>query len=188
MSPVLSKTTPNAYIATLDFVLSEATHPIECLVVAHNDPKMLAALRTALANEGAVILEVSQDIWDLDGKQLSEAVEWMLEKTDLKQLVLVGHSLAGGPQSRASLAASASKNGGEDGYKKLLNGVYLNNTRNHAAQERLAMQVQRMSRIPCVASRYTAGELSVHGLLYRVESGVFLAYDTNHDEFRPLVA
>lgn len=188
MNLTLSETSSNSYIVALESVLTHATQPLESLVIAPNDPKMLSALKMALNNEFAVVLEVSQDVWDFDGKELPQAIEWALEQTDLDQLVLVEHTLAGRRQSRASIAASEAIHSRHDSYQKLVNGVHLNNSRNRAAQDRLAVQVRQVLQIPLVANRCSTGELGVHGLVYRADSGLFLAYDTDYDAFHPLVA
>ncbi|TWT78358.1 Carbonic anhydrase [Posidoniimonas polymericola] len=173
----------NPHAAALEAAIAESARPIECLVVAHNDPKMLSDLTAALDGEAAVVLEASQDVWDFDGEHLPTAIAWAVEQTGLHQVVLVGHTLAGGRQSRASLAAAASR----DSYQTLLSGVQQSNTRILAAQERFALQVQQLLQVPQVANRCSSRELSVHGLLYRAESGVFLAYDAGRDTFRPLL-
>ncbi len=53
-------------------------------------------------------------------------------------------------------------------------------------QERFAGQVEQLSQIPVVHSRWRDGELAVYALFHRAESGLFLAYDTDTDTFRPL--
>jgi carbonic anhydrase len=148
---------------------------------------MLSALRSALAGEAAVFLEVSQDTWDFEGGQLRETVEWALEQTQIRHLMLVGHSQSGGPRSRVSLAAAESRDVTQGGYGRLVAGVQENNARHRAAQDRLAIHVRQMSDIPLVRDRYSDGELALYSLIYRAENGIFLAYDRQEDQFHPLV-
>ncbi len=188
MTTTFSTTTTNPFIAALETVFGEATKPIEWLVIAHNDPRMLRSLSSALTGESAAVVEISQDAWDFEGKHLPETIEWALQQGAIKNLVLVGNSQAGGSESRAALVASEATNGGQDGYAKLLAGVQRNNARNHQAQERFAAHVQQMSQIPVLHNRWSSGELAVCGLFYRAESGLFLAYDADADTFHPLVS
>ncbi|MCA9212239.1 MAG: hypothetical protein KDB27_04170 [Planctomycetales bacterium] len=185
MATTLLATTANPQIAELENVFGEATKPIEWLVIAHNDSRMLQSLSSALNGESAAILEVSQDNWNFH-KELSDTIDWALQQGDIKNLVLVGSSQAGGAESRASLATSTKED--ESNYSKLLAGVNRVNDENRDAQERFASLVQQMSQIPVVHNRWSSDKLAVYGLFYRAESGLFLAYDAATDTFRPLVS
>jgi carbonic anhydrase len=188
MTSTISEITCNPHISALETALADAKKTIEFLVIAHNDPEMLSALSSAFAGESAVVLEISQNVWDFEGNQLPEAIEWALEVFDIRHLVLAGHTLAGGPLSRGSLTASATNKSEQDSYGKLIAGARFNNVRNRPAKDRLALQVKQLLELPIVKNRCRNGELSVYGLLYRAESGLFMAYDTNQDTFKPLVA
>jgi carbonic anhydrase len=188
MAATLATIPCNPHIMALETALAAATRPVEWLVIAHNDPRMLSTLRSALAGESAAVLEVSQELWDFDGRQIPETIEWALTQTPIRHLVLAGHTLAGSPTSRASLSAIAPRNGGQESYSKLLTGAQRNNARNHAAQERMAMQFQQLCQIPLVDARCSSGELHLYALLYRSDSGLFLAYDSHQEQFHPLVA
>lgn len=188
MSTAFPTTANNPHIAALEHVFAKSNDTIEWLVITHNDSKMLRSLHFALGDESAAVLEVSQDTWDFEGKQLAETIEWALQQSEIKNLVLVGNSDAKGPESRASLVASKSNAALEDGYGKLLAGVQSKNARRLEAQERLAANVQQASQIPVVHNRWSNGELAVHGLFYRAETGFFMAYNTETDSFQPAPA
>jgi len=185
MIATLRTASTNPHIAELEAVFDEATKPIEWLVIAHNDSRMLKSLFAALNGESAALLEVSQDTWNF-GKELSETIEWALQQGEIKNLVLVGNSQAGGAESRASLAAPPKVD--ESGYAKLLAGVKQLNAQNRDTQERFASLVQQMSQIPVVHNRWSSDELAIYGLFYRAESGLFLAYDARTDTFSALVS
>lgn len=182
-----STTTKSPHIEALESVFSKASKPVEWLVIAHNDAQMLRSLSSALTGESAAVLEVSQDNWNFQDKQLPEAIEWTLQRGEIRNLVLVGNSHAGGSECRASMFASEATNGNQFDYAKLIAGVEHDNTRNRDAQKRFAAHVQQMLRIPVVHNHWSNGELQVYGLFYRAENGLFLAYNVDVDAFRPLV-
>ncbi|MCU0877586.1 MAG: hypothetical protein MUF06_07370 [Pirellulaceae bacterium] len=184
-------TSANPYIAALESTFDEATAPIEWLVIAHSDPRILQSLSSMMEGQSAAILEVSQDQWDLVEGELSEAIEWALQRGEVRNLVLVGHSQVGCSASRSYLVSDApekSSDRSKDGYSRLLAGVKRVYSHSHHAQVRFAADVQQASQIPLVYRRWSCGELAVHGLFYRAESGVFLAYDPDADSFRALMA
>lgn len=185
MTMTLNTTTTNPHIAALETVFDQAAKPIQWLVIAHNDSKMLVSLASALSCESAAVLEVPQNTWDFDGKFLPEAIEWALQQDAVKNLLLVGNSEAPGSEVRASLVADEWGEC-EGSYAKLLAGVERKNARNRDAQERFAAHVQQMLQIPVLHHRWSSGELAVYGLFYRSDSGLFLAYDNDADTFRPL--
>ncbi len=184
----LSRTQSNPHVHALEQVMAKAERPVEWLVIAHNDARMLAALSSALTGESAAILELSEDTWDFEGKELSETIEWAIEQGDIEHLVLAGHSHASGSQSRASLPAYDTKDGGQDGHNRLLAGAQGRNAQNSDVQAKLAAQMEQMSDIPAVQERCSRDELAVYALLYRADLGVFLAYESDEGRCRPLVA
>jgi hypothetical protein len=188
MTTTFSTATTNPHIAALQVAFGKAANPIDWLVIAHNDSQMLRALSFALTGESAAILEVPQQRWDFHNEQLSEAIEWALQHSQAKNLLLVGTSDVDGAASRASLVALKSRNDPANGYARLLAGLRRNDCRNRDAQKWFGSHVRRMSELVVVHNRWSSGELAVHGLFYRSESGLFLAYDVNADLFRPLVS
>ncbi len=95
MTTTLLSTTANAHIAALESVFSQATTPVQWLVIAHNESRLVNSLSSALAGESAAMLQVSQDTWDFKGKELAETIEWALQQGEIKNLVLVGSSHRG---------------------------------------------------------------------------------------------
>ena len=190
MSTTISTTTTNPHIEALEMILDEAPTPVEWLVIAHNDPQMLRSLSSALSGQSAAVLEVSEDTWDLSGQELSETIQWALERCEINNLVVVGHSQTGGVGSQASFVAAQTEleTEFESGHNRLIAGVQRANARNRAAQERFARQVQQMLQIPIVDDRCSKGELTVCALFYRAESGLFLTYNASADTFHALVS
>ena len=183
MSTIL--TSANPHVSVLDAAVRDAAKSVEWLVIAHNDPRMLQSLNMALTN--AAILEISQDTWDFENGPLAEALEWALEELPLKNVMLVGNSQSEGGECRAEMASEAAKPAGH-GYERLIAGVQSRSARNRGAQQRFEDHVRSMKRVPTLRDRSAAGDLAVHTLFYRAESGLFLAYDADAQIFRPLVA
>jgi carbonic anhydrase len=181
----------NSHIASLEKTFDQARSPIEWLVIAHRDPRMLRSLSAILEGQSAAILEVSQDEWNWSEGELSSAIEWVLQRKEIRNLVLVGHSQVGGTASRSYLLSadpSQTSDQENNGYVRLLAGVRRVQSQSHHAQMRFAADVQQFLQIPPVYRRWTLGELELHGLFFRAESGLFLTYDPDADTFRATIA
>lgn len=189
MTTTFSTNTTNPHIAALETVFDEAENPIEWLLITHNEPRMIQSLSSALSGEQATMLELSQDTWDFAGNDLAETIEWALQNSEIKNVVLVGHSQTAGSASRASLVVpqQTKQDDSESGYARLLAGIHRNNVQTRSAQEQFAAHVRQMLQIPVLHNRWSSGELAVYGLFYRAEGGLFLAYDADAGTFRPLV-
>ena len=186
MTPTLLHTAANAHIAALESVYGQAKSPVRWLVIAHNDLRLVNSLSSALADESAAVIQVSQDTWDFKSQGFIETVEWALKQGEVEKLVLVGSSQAAGGLSRASLAPAKMSAQADTGYGKLLAGMHRHNARVCEAQAVFVEQVRELSQIPTVHRRWRNGDLDVYGLFYRAESGLFFAYDADTDTFRPL--
>ncbi|MCU0959398.1 MAG: hypothetical protein MUF48_04775 [Pirellulaceae bacterium] len=186
MTSTLSRTAVNAHIAALEPVFDQALTPVQWLVIAHNNARVVDSLMSALAGESAAVLEVSQDTWDFHGGELAETIEWALQQGEVAHLVLVGSSQVGGTQIRATRAPAKTVAQADARCDKLLAGIHRLAAQHREVQDRFAEQVQQVSRIPVVHRRWRGGELAVYGLFYRAESGLFLAYDVDTDTYRPL--
>jgi len=185
MTTTLSNTSTNSHIALLESVFAQAKTPVEWLVIAHNDSRMIQSLSASMTGESVAILELSQDLWATEEQELVETIEWALQQGSVGNLLFAGHSQPGGSKSRASLVDEGGKT--QSSYGRLLAGVRRSNAQIQNAQQKIAAQVQRMSQVPVVHSRWVNAELTIYGLFYRAEDGVFLAYDADNDKFRPLV-
>lgn len=188
MSNAFPTTATNPHLSALEPALVSAARPVEVLVVAHNDSRMLKAIFRALSRESAAVLEMSQDRWDFGDDQQSEAIEWALRQGNLNQLLLVGSSQAGGTQPRATLVANSENGQAKRGFERLVENVERNHSRIRAAQDRFAEQVRQLSQLPLVREKRANGELKLFGLFYQAESGGFLAYDLESGNYRALVA
>lgn len=181
-----SFTSTNPHIAALEPAFAKSARPIEWLVIAHSDPRLIKSLSSALAGHSAAVLELPQKQWDFDGDDFSETVEWAMRKGDIQIMVLVGSSQSGSATRGVSLRATRSKGQVEDGYAALLERVQRHLARVSDVQHEFAGHVQQLSRLPVVHSRWASQQLEVCGLFYRAEAGLFLYYDPQADKFAPL--
>jgi hypothetical protein len=172
MTTTLSLLVTNPHVAALERAFGQTSSPVEWLVISHNDFRLERSLSSALAGRSAAVLQVPQETWDFQSRDLIEAVEWALQQA----------------ACRAALTAPTTATGAVSGYRKLLAEMQHETSRIRAVRNRFAMQVQQLSQIPVVHSRWRDGELAVYGLFYRSESGLFLQYDVERDTFHPLVS
>jgi carbonic anhydrase len=56
-----------------------------------------------------------------------------------------------------------------------------------ATEVNVLVQLENLCTLPCVARRLKRGGLSLHGWVYRIESGEVLAFDPKAGQFLPLV-
>lgn len=55
-----------------------------------------------------------------------------------------------------------------------------------AVQTNVQVQLQQLGSLPMIAERVQAGELHLHGWVYRIETGEVMAYDHQCDAFSPI--
>lgn len=176
MSTTFSAASPNAFIEALEPVFDNVEKPVETIVIADMDEKLLRSLSHALGDRPAAVLGVSSDRWDLQDRQFSEMVEWALQQSDIQSLVLAGNP-------GVNIAAHDSSS--EGGYAGKLKDAQERNAGRRASQEQLASCLQQLSGIPVIHDRWSNGELAVFGLFYLSETGFFLTCNAGSSVFRP---
>ena len=184
-------TSDNRHIKSLQSLLENSPTPINWLVIAHNDHQMIDSLSSALSGESAAILRIPQDPWDFAEEELLELIEWALQQGELKHLVLLGHSNATETPVAVSLASPLPEGDCDPAEheigNRLLDGVRRSTARTQQARKMFADKMQQLSEIPVIHNRWTNDELSLYGLFYQGDSGVFLAYDLEQKNFHPLL-
>ncbi|MFK8111908.1 MAG: carbonic anhydrase [Rubripirellula sp.] len=184
----MTTTTINKHIESLETAFAESAATVDWLVIAHSDALMLRCLASALSGESAAVLALPQPVWEFDGGEFTGAIEWAIQQGNIKNLLLVGHSQAGGTTSRVSIVSSDAKQTPQNDYGKLLASVGKKNEENQIARSEFASQVQEFCQIPGVRQQQADGELTVHGLFYCAESGLFLAYEAETGKYRALMS
>lgn len=186
MSSTLLYKAQNEHIAALESSFEQATAPVQWLVIAHDDSRLMHLLSSALAGQSAVVLHMPQDEWDFRSKSFAETVEWALQQGEIRNLVLVGSSQAGDAARPAVTVPAQKETQCNSGIGKLIAGVHGHVARNREVQSAFAEQVRCLSQVPAVRGRCDDAVLNVCGLLHRPESGVFVVYEPGSDTFHPL--
>lgn len=190
MSTVLSTTSSNSYIESLEEALSKSVNPVNCLILAHNDSKMIRSLFPALQDENAAMLQASQLLWNSSEGDVAQAIEWALQETKIETLVIVGHSQAEAENHSAMLrdATTETADNSQSSNSELLTALQQHNSRNKYAQKRFADNFRNLINTSVIQSKLSSKELTVYGLYYQEESGVFSTYNPHLDQFTPLVS
>lgn len=155
------------YTSILEQQIGEATTPIECLVVAHNNPVLVNRLEDAFGDERTLLLEVAQGQWDLEGGELKDAISWAVQNGGIKYLIVVGDS-------------SASLRNHRQPVTDMRNPIELAlaaSTCREAALEAFQHEVNQLCQADEVSKLLSAGDLEITALFYREEAGVFSLYD-----------
>ena len=177
----------NHHIATLQSMLaSTATFP-EWLIITHDDQNLECELLSASGGQPAALLKVHQDEWD--NRLLQDAVAWALRHLDLADIVLAGHSQTGPipEELLATAGGNRSHHSEPEGvYHRLADGARQFSREIERANRRFAAQADCLLASPEVQRRLQAGDLRVHTILYRADSGLFFAYRPDCGDFVPL--
>lgn len=181
MKSTLSINLDNPHINALQAHFDTADEKVEWLVIAHNESSMLSSLATALSGQAAVILEVPQETWNFEDGPLAEAIEWALEEAGVQHIILAGNSQAGTP-GRVS-AVSPCEGPAPTGYDRLLAGVQHSSVHHQNAQQQFANQTQKLWQSNAIQLRRNDHDVTMFGLFYRCEDGLFLAYDPGSEQF-----
>lgn len=182
MNSMLTDTTTDGHIATLETAFQLAETPVQWLVISHDDQRMINSLASAFKGESAAMLPLSQDMWEFTSRQFTETVEWALQRDEVENLVLAGSSQVAGRMSDVPSTGSCDNHD-----SSIVARVQRHNARSQAMQEAFAKQIQQLSLIPIVHSRWRSGMLGIYGLYFRAECGVFMQYDVKKEAFSPLL-
>lgn len=182
--PVLNRSSmSNVHIKKIQATLRSGDGPVECLVFADDQPMLIRRLVDALSSTRAVIIPAPQSQWLEAGRSVADAAVWAMLEAGVDHLVLAGSSACRAPLHELPLVALAPR-AEQRSIADALRGA----TEALRRAERLyAGQVDAVLATPEISARWTQGTLTVHGVFYRVESGVFAAYDPTKGSFCALV-
>lgn len=193
MSSVLSDPNQvNPYLRRLQDSSSVFQDSCQCLVISHNDSKLVVRMTQALDKYSAM-LQLPQPDWDFENPRLVDAIRWALQSVGVRQIALVGHSAVrhSGTLSENGRQESASgeSNHSEQSsfYNRLIAGVTQRQNQIQEAKDIFAEQFLKFLEIPDVQQRREQDALVVHGLFYLADSGVFLSFDAQSRTFHPLM-
>lgn len=125
-------------------------------------------------------------------------IEYALAALDVEHIVICGHSHCGAmtalfeperveqmPAVRDWLShATATRRVIEENYPDLTGEAAVN----VAIQENVLSQLENLRTHPMVAARLAAGRLSLHGWVYRIDTGDVFAFDPEAGQFTPVAA
>ncbi len=163
----------------------EPQQSIDSLVIAHDDPHMMRGLAEATSDSAAALIPWPQRDWDAADGNLSETIDWVVRRLEVKGVILVAHSRGGTPWQRMGSLGDGAWKGRTN---RLLARASTAQEDLQHAKDLVRQRVQQLCELPSVSRGIASGELLLNGLLYVAESGLFLIYDADCDDFRALMA
>lgn len=123
-------------------------------------------------------------------------IEYAVAALNVKDIIVCGHSHCGAmkgllkPESLGDLPqvaqwlshAEATRRIIRENYTHLENGALVTAT----VEENVLVQLENLRTHPAVAARLGRGQLSLHGWVYKIETGEVFAYDPDQGQFLPL--
>lgn len=123
-------------------------------------------------------------------------IEFAVRGLRVKDIIVCGHSLCGAmkglisPEGLEEMPAVAAWLKHAEATRRILKDTYtgLNDdqTLNVAIQLNVLVQLESLRTHPCVASRLAQGELTLHGWIYKIETGQVFSYRPEEGQFLEL--
>jgi len=125
-------------------------------------------------------------------------IEYAVAALGVRDIIVCGHSHCGAmngllnidslgelPAVRQWLShAEATRRIAKENYEHLSGGALLTAT----IEENVLVQLENLRTHPTVAAALSRGKLSLHGWVYKIETGEVFAYDPEQEQFLPLAA
>lgn len=123
-------------------------------------------------------------------------IEYAIDALDIKQVIICGHSQCGAMKGLLQLGeleekmplvyewlhhAEATRKLVSDNYSHLEKKEMLN----ALVAENVLTQIDNLRTYPVIRSKLYAGDLSIHGWIYQIETGEVLSYDAETHAFMP---
>jgi carbonic anhydrase len=123
-------------------------------------------------------------------------IEFAVAGLGVKDIIICGHSHCGAmkglldPEQVASLPAVSSWLSHAESTRRIVQQNYrhLDGDRLVTAtvEENVLVQLENLRTLPAVAARLVAGNLHLHGWVYKIETGEVFAFDPEQGQFVPL--
>lgn len=124
------------------------------------------------------------------------AVEYAVCALGVKHIIVCGHTACGAMRAvveggtAEKLPAVTSWLRHADSTQAIVREHY-NHLHGHelitaAAQENVLVQLEHLRTAPAIATRISRGQVTLHGWMYKIETGEIFAYDSTTHEFRPM--
>lgn len=125
-------------------------------------------------------------------------IEFAVAGLDVQDVIVCGHSHCGAikgllqPDAIKDLPAVAAWLSHAETTRRIVLEKYCNCTRaaqlTKAIEENVLVQLESLRTHPSVAAAMARGRLKLHGWVYQIETGEVSAYDSEHGQFRPVIA
>ncbi len=165
--------------------LARLKESFDWLVITHDDTNLLEALTDALGDKSTAILKMKQSSWDFNDDNLQTALARALQQTQTTHIMLLGCAdmadyVLDEPPTDGSSAL--------DTYHRLRRGATNDHATCRSEQDRFANRVHQFLDSEAIRGAWSAGRLAVCGLFYRSVDGVFVVYDPDTRDYKPLLA
>ncbi|NQV23567.1 MAG: hypothetical protein HQ518_04280 [Rhodopirellula sp.] len=171
--------TENRYIKSLRSQIGSrsATATNTELAIVSANPNLDTTAVSRLCSAGVLVLRTESEALSktLDAGLLADAIAWAATEADVISLTLVGHSMA------ATIPLDNLV-----GSPGLLERMQIHSERVNASKLKLKDDFARFVVHPQVEPLLADGVLAIHALFYLQESGGFMKYDFENDDFVPL--
>lgn len=180
--------TANPYINSIRLTLGRTQKTeADWLILAHNDPQLLARLNSAFPDNKVAMLPLPQTCWHRNNKMMAEVAAWAIRELNVKGVLLVGHSQGGAPEEKIWPAArnQTRRLSASSSFIERVTNAQIQVAH---AQAHFMEQAESLSRTVAIESQLTQKQTSFYGLFYRGESDAFFAYDRRQRSFNPLTS
>jgi hypothetical protein len=172
MSPALE----NSFIQSLETQLGNHTGSLksENLAIVSSNPNLDMTAVSRLREAGALVLRTDSESLSktLEAGPLADSIAWAATEAGVTNLTLIGHSMA---------AVIPLDN--QAGSAGLLQRMQNHNERTGASKLKLKDDTARFVTHPQIKPLLADGTLTVNALFYVQETGVFLKYEFETDDF-----
>lgn len=166
----------NSYIQSLESQIGHKTNAStrNTLAIVSGNSNLDTAAVSRLLEAGVLVLRTDSEALSraLETGPLAEAINWATTEAGVSSLTLVGHSMA----ATIPLDNSSKSLG-------LLERVQRNGERIESSKLKLKDDLARFNTHSQVKSLIADAKLELHALFYLHESGVFLKYDGEKNDF-----
>ena len=124
------------------------------------------------------------------------SIEYAVTVLGVKDIIVCGHSQCGAikglldPESLTDLPAVAQWLKHAERTKRILSDNYKEEdaarVENIAIQENVLVQMENLRTLPSIARKLWKREVTIHGWVYKIESGRVFIYDAVHEAFLPI--
>ncbi len=184
-----SDSLPNPILEQLRQQIAEAGQSqIDWLVVAHDDTRMLHELEKAFANQSLAVVAIPQSYWAMNEETADEMLALAVNELQVNGILLVGHSQGGTPNTRIRVSPHA--NGDRTASQpatSLMDRIRLAQEHVGRCEQHFAQQLELVGQQDSVAKSLADEKLTLQGLFYRAESGVFCVFNSQTQSFRALI-